>query len=43
MIDNKKKKCIGIDNFSEFGGPKKLFLEKFNKLKSDKRLLYFDR
>jgi hypothetical protein len=34
MLNNPGKKCIGIDNFSEFGGPREEFLERFRKHKS---------
>ena len=34
MIGNPDKKCVGIDNFSEFGGPREAFLERFNHYKS---------
>ena len=29
IIDNAEKHCIGIDNFSEYGGPKDQFYERF--------------
>ena len=29
MIGNYDKKCIGIDNFSEFGGPRDQFMKRF--------------
>jgi hypothetical protein len=29
MVGNPDKSCVGIDNFSEFGGPREAFLEKF--------------
>jgi hypothetical protein len=35
MADNPKATCIGIDNFSEFGGPREAFLERFDSQKSD--------
>jgi len=34
MLNNPEKICIGIDNFSQFGGPRQQFLERFNKMKS---------
>ena len=37
---NSEKKCIGIDNFSEFGGPKEAFLKKFNEIKSTNHFFY---
>lgn len=40
MIGNENKNCIGIDNFSQFGGPKDQFLERFNRLKSPSHEFY---
>ncbi len=34
MIGNPDKTCIGIDNFSEFGGPREAFLSRFEMLRS---------
>jgi hypothetical protein len=34
MVGNEGKRCVGIDNFSEFGGPREKFLANFNQLKS---------
>ena len=34
MVNNLTKKCIGVDNFSESGGPEKEFMENFNRHKS---------
>ena len=34
MAGNADKRCVGIDNFSEFGGPKEAFLERFNARRS---------
>jgi len=34
MVDNPGSRCIGVDNFSEFGGPKKAFLEHFERYRS---------
>ena len=34
MSENPERKCIGVDNFSEFGGPRDAFLERFKKYKS---------
>jgi hypothetical protein len=34
MIDNPDKVCIGIDNFSEFGGPRDAFLRQFETYRS---------
>jgi hypothetical protein len=35
MINNPEKRCIGIDNFSQFGGPRNEFLARFGKFKSE--------
>lgn len=35
MLGNEDKACVGIDNFSEFDGPRDPFMERFFKLKSD--------
>jgi len=40
LINNNNKKCIGIDNFSEFGGPRTEFLRRFNVLKSEIHSFY---
>lgn len=40
LSDNRDKVCIGIDNFSKWGGPKSNFLERFDTLKSPNH--YFD-
>lgn len=34
VVHNPTKKCIGVDNFSQFGGPREAFLKRFNALKS---------
>lgn len=34
LADNPQKKCIGIDNFSKFGGPRDAFLARFQEYKS---------
>jgi len=34
MIGNSVKRCIGIDNFSEFGGPRDAFHSRFDRYKS---------
>ncbi len=34
MVGNPDKRCIGVDNFSEFGGPREQFLERFNAYRS---------
>lgn len=35
MAGNEDKRCVGIDNFSQFGGPREAFLQQFNLLKSE--------
>ena len=40
LITNPEKTCIGVDNFSEFGGPKDRFLGRFNRLKSANHFFY---
>jgi hypothetical protein len=40
MIENPDKQCIGIDNFSEYGGPKEQFLRRFNEHKSANHQFY---
>jgi len=40
MIGNPDKKCVGIDNFSAFGGPREAFLERFNHYKSMNHCFY---
>ena len=40
IINNARKRCIGIDNFSEFGGPRNAFLEKFKKHKRPNHSFY---
>jgi hypothetical protein len=42
LIDNSDKKCIGVDNFSEFGGPKDSFLEKFSSYKCSEEHIFFE-
>jgi hypothetical protein len=34
LVNNPDKVCIGVDNFSEFGGPREGFLKRFEKYKS---------
>lgn len=36
MLGNPDKKCIGVDNFSEFGGPRLEFRDRYLKARSDK-------
>lgn len=40
MANHRDKKCIGVDNFSQFGGPKDDFLKRFYELKSDRHFFY---
>jgi len=40
MVGNRDKQCIGVDNFSEFGGPKEHFLRRFNEMKSHNHRFY---
>lgn len=40
LIGNPGKICIGIDNFSEFGGPKTEFLQRFNLNKGKNHYFY---
>jgi hypothetical protein len=34
LVGNAAQRCIGVDNFSEFGGPKDAFLSRFERWKS---------
>lgn len=40
MIGNNEKKCIGVDNFSKFGGPKVEFMDRFNRYKGNEHYFY---
>lgn len=40
MIENESKTCIGVDNFSEFGGPREMFLERFDRLRGPNHWFY---
>ena len=40
MVGNLQKNCIGIDNFTQFGGPKNQFLKRFGKYKSSHHHFY---
>ncbi len=42
MIGNEKKKCIGVDDFSEFGGPRKEFLQRFAKYRKEPFHLFYE-
>lgn len=40
ITGNPGKKCIGVDNFSEFGGPRDEFLERFEKCKGPNHFFF---
>ncbi len=40
MANNPDKRCIGIDNFSEFGGPRAAFLQSFERKRSVNHSFY---
>ncbi|MDQ7035634.1 MAG: class I SAM-dependent methyltransferase [Anaerolineae bacterium] len=40
LIGNGDKHCIGIDNFSEYGGPKEAFYKRFEKYSSSSHDFY---
>lgn len=40
MFNNPDKLCVGIDNFSEFGGPRQEFRQRFMAAKSEKHSFY---
>jgi Methyltransferase domain len=40
MLGNPDKRCVGVDNFSEFGGPREQFLSRFNSYKSEAHHFY---
>jgi hypothetical protein len=40
MIDNPEKVCIGVDNFTEFGGPRAAFTERFHHCKTESHFFY---
>lgn len=40
MLGNEDKTCVGVDNFSEFGGPRDAFLGNFEKLRSRKHAFH---
>lgn len=40
MIGNHEKKCIGIDNFSEFGGPRLEFRKRYLEARSENHQFY---
>lgn len=40
---NNNMTCVGIDNWSEFGGPKHEFLQNFNKFKGDNNAIFIEK
>ncbi|MFN8608467.1 MAG: glycosyltransferase [Vulcanimicrobiota bacterium] len=40
LLDNPDKRCVGVDNFSQFGGPKDEFLERFQRLRGQRHSFY---
>lgn len=40
LVDNPDKKCIGVDNFSEFDGPREDFLQRFENYRGKNHLFY---
>lgn len=40
LSGNPEKACVGIDNFSKFGGPKAAFLSRFHQYRSPKHAFY---
>lgn len=40
LINNPEKTCVGVDNFSEFGGPKDYFMERFMRVKSSNHFFH---
>lgn len=40
LANNPDKPCVGVDNFSQFGGPRDAFLERFAKYKSDRHTFH---
>ncbi len=40
LLNNPDKRCIGIDNFSEFGGPRDAFLKRFQHCRSVRHEFY---
>jgi len=40
MVANPERTCIGVDNFSEFGGPRDRFLERFLAHQTDRHHFY---
>lgn len=40
IVGNPEKKCVGVDNFSQFGGPRSEFLKRFEQIKSGNHTFY---
>jgi hypothetical protein len=40
IVGNPGRKCVCIDNFSEFGGPRDAFLDRFHELRSENHHFY---
>lgn len=40
IINNPEKRCIAVDNFSQFGGPKRDFLARFERYRSSQHFFY---
>jgi hypothetical protein len=40
MVGNPHKRCVGVDNFSEFGGPREVFLRRFAEHRTDRHAFY---
>jgi hypothetical protein len=40
MMRNADKICVGVDNFSEFGGPREKFMGRFNHFRSHNHFFY---
>ncbi|MFW6147463.1 MAG: class I SAM-dependent methyltransferase [Thermodesulfobacteriota bacterium] len=40
MVNNAEKRCIGVDNFSEFGNPEQAFLNRFDTYKKSNHFFY---
>lgn len=40
MIGNDEKRCIGVDNFSEFGGPSLEFMERFQSWRGERHSFF---
>ncbi len=40
IVGNPRKRCVAVDNFSQFGGPKREFQSRFERLRSDRHLFY---